>query len=244
MKKLLSIFTALLLGLVLLVSCKAQEPTQAPKQKTTTEAAPVTTTAPAPVLPETDESGKVLYTVTASAELDSSKVYFAWLWGEGIDGHSVLLTQADSTHLYCYDAEGNANIIVVTFAAATTEFSWDNKEAQSDDLALTDRAASWTNGEAQPPASQTTYTISFSDVEIPEGRKVFLWLWGGDCGGGVAAEAQVSEGTLTAQAAAGATGCVVVLLKADATEFSWDSKDQQSNDVTLADNAGSFNAWK
>ena len=95
MKKLLSIFTALLLGLVLLVSCKTQEPTQAPKQKTTTEAAPVTTTAPAPVLPETDESGKVLYTVTASSELDSSKVYFAWLWGEGIDGHYVLLTQAD-----------------------------------------------------------------------------------------------------------------------------------------------------
>ena len=161
---------------------------------------------------------------------------YAHLWtSDGPDNSDVLVTVDGTNGTFVSNAKYDRAIIVY-FNEEKEEFNWDNEAFRSYNLAVG-------NGYTID-ASGTTYTITFSDITIPEGRKVFLWLWGGDCGGGVAAEAQAGDGKLTAKTSTGATGCVVVLLQAGITEFSWDNKDQQSNDVTLTENAGSFNAWK
>ena len=236
--KLLSVFAALLLGLVLLVGCgkvdtTTAKPTEAPTQ------APTTTELE--TLAEEDAQGNKLYTVSFTADLDTTKVYYAWLWAEGVDGASYLLQAQDAKHLYTYAPDGLAKIIVVTFASGTTEFSWDTKEAQSDDLDLTDRAAAVDNGEA-PVAELVAYTVT-TTAEIPAGQ-VFGWFWGGAAGNGAAYAATVEGSTITIQAPADATGGLVVVINADATEFSWNDKVVQSDDLVWTDHASSFDAWK
>ena len=189
-----------------------------------------------PDVPQED----VTYTVTLANAIEG-RTLLVCAWSDTLAGQVYTPTVNGTTLTFTAKAE-YTGVIVVVLKEGQTELGdeWVNKDYQSEDLTITDHAATYNNPAPEAPAEDITYTVTLAN-EVT-GRTILIHAWNSD-GGSPMITPTVNGTTLTFTAKVEYTGLIVVVLKEGETEVGdgWVNKDFQSEDLTITNHACSYN---
>ena len=179
------------------------------------------------------------YTITLSYEI-TGRTLLVYAWSDTLAGQVYTPTVNGTTLTFTAKAE-YTGVIVVVLKEGQTELGdeWVNKDYQSEDLTITDHAATYNNPAPEAPTEDIIYTVTLAN-EIT-GRTILIHAWNND-GGSPMITPTVNGTTLTFTAKVEYTGLIVVVLKEGETEVGtdWVNKDYQSEDLTITNHACTY----